>query len=251
MNDDELAYPANGERSADLTNMSLALKTLLDVQDAGERSPRLAIFYGPSGYGKTVAAAFAAAHTGAAYIQARSIWTTRSLLEAIAEEIGIPNVARTSPKILAQIVQQLTIDDRPLIIDEMDYLVKRQAVEIIRDIHESTSIGIMMIGEEGLPQKLKEWERFHNRILVATAAQPASDDDALKLRDLYCTHARVSDELALHFRARCNGVTRRIVVNLKAAQRAAIDNGLDAIDLETWGGRAVMTGDVPARRRAA
>lgn len=233
---------------AQLTNMALALQTLVDCVEAGDNSPRLGLFYGFSGYGKSVGAAFAGARTGAAYIEAKSIWTQRTLLEAIAEELGIARLDRTAPRMLRQIIEELNRSPRPLIIDEMDHLVKKQSVEIIRDIHDATSIAIMMIGEEALPGKLKEWERFDNRILIAQPAQPASEEDALKLRDHYCRRVAVADDLALMFRERCRAVTRRIVVNLQAAEREAAIDGEQRIDVRWWGNRPVRTGDIPTRR---
>jgi Cdc6-like AAA superfamily ATPase len=106
----------------------------------------MGLFYGFSGYGKSVASAFAAARTDAAYVEAKSIWTQRTLLEEIAGSLGLPPVNRSGPRILGQIIEHLGREPRPLVIDEMDYLVKRQSVEIIRDIHDATSIPILMIG---------------------------------------------------------------------------------------------------------
>lgn len=233
---------------AQLGNMALALRTLADCMEAGEHSPRMGLFYGFSGYGKTVGSAFAAARTGAAYIEARSIWTQKSLLEAIAEELALTKPDRTGPRMLRQIIEELNRRPRPLIIDEMDHLVKRQMVEIIRDLHDATPIAIMMIGEESLPAKLKEWERFDNRILIAQAAQPASRDDAIKLRDHYARGVAIADDLALLFQERCKGVTRRIVVNLQTAEREAILAETTAIDRAWWGTRPIRTGDIPTRR---
>lgn len=234
---------------APLTNMSLALRTIMECEEAGSDSPRMGLFYGYSGYGKTVAASFVAARTGAAYIAAQSVWSQRSLLEAIAEELGITRLEKTAPKILRQIVDQLNHEPRALIVDETDHVVNKRSIEIIRDIHDSTQIAIMMIGEEALPAKLKEWERFDNRILIATAAQPASIADAHKLRDHYCTRVRVSDDLAELFQHRCKGITRRIVTNLRAAQRAAAEEGVGAIDRAWWGNRSILNGDLPVRRK--
>lgn len=241
-----IAVPRKG--FAPLTNMTLAMQTLVDCTEVGDESPRLGIFFGFSGYGKTVAAAFAAARSGAVYLEAKSIWTQRSLLEAIAEELGITRFERTAPRLLRQIIDEINRAPRPLIIDEMDHLVKKQMVEIIRDIHDSTSIAILMIGEEALPSKLKEWERFDNRILVATPAQPASADDALLLRDHYGFHNLIADDLAIYFAERCRGVTRRIVNNLRAAGRLAATEGVDRMDRLWWGKRPVADGEIATRR---
>lgn len=236
---------------AHLANMSLAYQTMLDCVNAGESMPRLGVLYGPSGYGKSVAAAFVAARFDAGAVEAKSIWTQRSLLAALAEALGITRVEKTGPRILDQLIDHLNQHPRPLIIDEMDYLVKKQMVDIIRDIHDATSVAILMIGEEALPAKLKEWERFDNRILIHTAAQPASDEDALKLRDCYRRKGvTVADDLALEFRRSCAGVTRRIVTNLERAQSLAINEGMMNIDLAWWGDRRVENGALPPRRRA-
>jgi len=235
---------------APLTNMSLALRTIMECEEAGpDSSTRIGLLYGFSGYGKTVSAGFVAARTGAAYVAAQSVWSQRTLLEAIAEELGITRPARTAPNLLRQIIDQLNHEPRHLIIDETDHLVNKRSVEIIRDIHDSTPIAIMLIGEEALPSKLKEWERFDNRVLIATPAQPASIADAHKLRDHYCTRVRIADDLAELFQARCKGITRRIVTNLRAAQRAAAEEGVGEIDARWWGSRPILNGDLPVRRR--
>ncbi|WP_207214001.1 hypothetical protein [Solidesulfovibrio carbinolicus] len=54
---------------------------------------------------------------------------------------------------------------RPLIIDEMDHVVERNAVELVRDLYEASRAAILLIGEKALPGKLAQWERFHGRIL--------------------------------------------------------------------------------------
>lgn len=236
---------------APLTNMALAYQTMMDLVNAGEGSPRLGLFYGYSGLGKTVAAAFCASEFDACYIVARSIWTQSTLLESIAAELGIAQIARTDPGRLDQIIAQLSVRPRPLIIDEMDHLVQRRSVEIIRDIHDATSCPILMIGEEALPAKLTEWERFHNRILVSTAAQPATIADARSLRDMYAPYVKINDDLLRLLIERTRGITRRIVTNLKTMQRTALDDEVTAIDREWWADRPIETGAVPVRRRVA
>lgn len=236
---------------AQLTNMSLGLKTYIDCAEAEATLPRIGILYGPSGYGKSVAMAFTAQRTNAAYIEAKRIWTQLSLLEAIAEELGITMLKRSAPRIFQQVVDQLNIEPRGLIIDEMDYLVGKQHVEIIRDIHDSTRVPILLVGEEALPSKLQAWERFHNRILVFTPAQKATVEDARKLRDHYSPRIQIADDLVARIVQVCGGVTRRIVVNLKAVERAAMEAGETAIDLSWWADRPFSTGEAPARRLAA
>jgi DNA transposition AAA+ family ATPase len=235
---------------ARLRNMDLAMQTLLDLVDAGEGSPRIGLFYGPSGYGKTFATAFCGATQDAAYIEANPLLTKKSLLDAIALELGIARPERTTQKLFDQIVQSLTTQPRPLVFDEADYLLKLTLIEIVRAIGDRTMVPVLLVGEEALPQRLREWERVHNRVLVATAALPSDLDDGLKLRDAYCRRVQIADDLVGLFVERTRGVTRRVVVNLQAAERAAMAEGALMIDRAWWGDRPVSTGDVPLRRRS-
>lgn len=235
---------------AQLTNMRLGLATMMRCQEAPQGSPRIGLLYGPSGYGKSVAAATIAARFNAAYVVARSTWSQKSMLRAIAMDLGITRLGRTADELLDQIIEQLLIAPQPVIVDETDYVVHRKNVEIIRDIHDHAQVPLMLIGEEALPAKLKDWERFDNRVLVATPAQPSNLADACLLRDYYCTRVRIADDLVDAIVGATKGVTRRIVTNLQEVQAQTILNGQKSIDREGWGTRPFSTGDVPIRRAA-
>lgn len=235
--------------SAKTLNMALAFDTMGAVARAEAGVPRMCLFYGPSGYGKSTVCSHVAAMYDAAYVEARSVWTGKTFLEKLAADLGISHIRRTASTIMDQIIEALAHAPRPIVIDEMDHLVKKQSVDMIRDIYDATGVPIMMVGEEALPAKLKEWERFDNRILKATAAQPSSLDDGRLLRDLYVQRVRLDDDLVDHFTRECRGIARRIVVNLQEAQRVAVDEiGAMQIGLASWGNRPVINGDLPLRR---
>lgn len=237
-------------RWAATSNMSLALATLQAAIDAPQPLPRLSTFTGPSGFGKTVAAAAAAARTNAAYLRCESIWTQKTILEKLAIELGIVHVEKTATRIMDQIKNRLDDDPVPLVLDETDNIVAKKSVEIIRDIADATDIAILMIGEEAMPARLKEWERFDNRIISAGLAQPCSLEDGLLLRDVYRGRVDIADDLVEHFVRECRGVTRRVCVNLHDAQRVAVEE-LETlrIDRVGWGARPVRNGEVPRRPR--
>jgi SpoVK/Ycf46/Vps4 family AAA+-type ATPase len=232
------------------SNMALAANTMAAAINAAEGVPRMVLFYGPSGWGKTVVCSHVAAVTDAAYLKASSVWTGKTFLEKLAQEVGVIHLKKTASGIMDQIIEAVSKRPCPIIIDEMDHLVKKQSVELIRDIYDATDMPIMMVGEEALPAKLKEWERFDNRILEATPAEPASIADGRLLRDLYGRKVKLADDLVDHFTNQCDGVTRRIVSNLQRAQQVAIDElGVVELDLSLWGNRHVMNGDLPGRRK--
>lgn len=238
-------------KKAQTQNMALCLKALMECREAEDGLPRLGLFYGPSGYGKSVAAAFCTATSGAAYVEAQSTWTQRAFLEAVARELGLVRLERVLHNLSRQIIETLLAEPRPIIIDEMDYIVKRGYVDLIRDFHDAAGVPILMIGEEQMPALLRKWERVDNRVLIRVAAQPCSQADARALRDVYCRKVSVADDLVGYFVERCKGVTRRVVTNIVNAQRYAIEDNTLMADRAWWGDRPVITNDMPALRRLA
>src|SRR3569832_1095946 len=130
--------------AAPITNVSLCGEAHL---------PGIAVFCGQSGYGKSTAAAYWANKQRAYFVQVKSVWTRKAFLLAILKEMGI-TPARTLYEMADQVSEQLVLSGRPLIIDEMDYIVDYNAVELIRDLHESSNDAILLLGEERLPDKL-------------------------------------------------------------------------------------------------
>ncbi len=236
---------------AALGNMTRALDTMNAAIQAPEGAPRMCVFFGQSGVGKTVGAAYVTATTNSVYLLARSVWTRRAFLEALARELGLVRLERTATRLMDQIVEQLQAHPRPLLLDEMDHLARNQITEVIRDIYDATDVPVMMIGEEELPAKLKQWQRFDNRLIAMTQAMPATIEDGRMLRDCYCRRVKVSDDLADYFTERCEGITRRIIVNLQRASSVAVDElGTTQIDRKAWANRAVMNGDLPVIHHA-
>tara|TARA_Y100001934_G_C12175665_1_gene688890 strand:- start:625 stop:1032 length:408 start_codon:yes stop_codon:yes gene_type:complete len=133
-------------------------------------------------------------------------------------------------------------------IDEMDHIVERNNVELIRDIYEASQAPILLIGEEQLPTKLKKWERFHGRVLAWVPAQPVTLDDARKLVSIYAPAINVTDDLLDMLVDLSAGSVRRIAVNLELINETAIAEGIDEASRDTWGRRELYTGEAPKRR---
>lgn len=211
--------------------------------------PGMAVLYGPAGYGKTTAALAIANETRAYFVQMRSAWSRKSILEKILLEMGA-RPAGTIPHMLDQVCEQLAASGRMLMIDEFDYCVRNDnMIELIRDIYEGSQATLLLLGEEMLPQKLKKWERFHSRILSWIPAQPVSLQDAAALAPIYCPLVHVADDLLDHLVRSASGSVRRVSVNLASINEAAAVEGWDVVTRATWGSRPVYTGEAP--RRAA
>ncbi|WPY94704.1 ATP-binding protein [Limimaricola variabilis] len=233
---------------APLKNVA-ALAELIDrVANRPIGLPGLGVLYGPSGFGKSMAAIYCTNRFHAVTVQIKSVWTRKKLCEAILAEMGIPK-ASTVSDMLDQISEQLAISDVPLIIDEADFLVQRKMIEIIRDIYEGSQAPVILIGEELLPQKLREWERVHNRVLDWVPAEPADMSDVAHLTRLYASGVEVTKELQERLLRESHASIRRICVNLTRIAELARREGLETVGLDQWGKRPFFTGAAPEVRR--
>ncbi len=235
--------------TAPLRNVLAAAKVMERLMNRDPNMPGLGVLCGPSGLGKTQAACYCANEYRAIYVECRSYFTKKSLLLAILEEMGIVP-GKTIYDMVKQIGEQLDLSGRPLIIDEMDHIVDRNLVELVRDIYEVSNAAILMIGEERFPAKLKRWERFHNRVLVWQRAEPADLADTRKLAKIYSPDVEIADDLLKTILTKTQGCARRITVNLNDVREFARDAGMKRIDLPTWGDRPLYLGEAPARRLA-
>lgn len=232
---------------AALGNVARAEYAVQRAMAAPRHLPRMLCFYGRSGYGKTSAAAYLRAKHRAYYVECKSTWTRKKLLEDILKDMGIIP-PKTIYDMCDQVCQQLATSGRPLIIDEMDFLVEKSAVEIVRDIYDGSKGVVMIIGEECLPSKLQRWERFHGRILEWTKAEPADLDDAMVLAEFYCRRVPADEEAVAHIHGLAKGSVRRICVNLELVQERALSMGLDHITMDVLRGVTLYTGAAPVGR---
>lgn len=232
---------------ADIANIGLCDVALEKAIERTSSLPGMVCLYGPSGFGKSVAATYVANRRRAYYVQAKSVWTKKHTLTAILAEMGM-RPAATIPEMLDQAAQELAMSGRPLIVDEMDHLVEKNAVELIRDLYEASQSPILLIGEEQLPNKLKKWERFHGRVLSWVPAQPVTLADVRKLVPMYVGDVQIEDDLLAHLVDISGGSVRRVVVNLEMIQDTALTSGWESVTRDVWGKTPLYTGEAPKRR---
>lgn len=233
---------------APLANIAVAERAISRALGRGLHQPGLVVMHGPSGYGKSMAAAWVTARNRAYYVQASDFWTKKAMLKDMCRALGLQfKPGDTVDEMAKTVAAQLEQSGRPLVIDEFDYVVEKNLVEAIRSLYEGSKAAILIIGEEALPQKLKKWERFHGRILDWFPAEPASLADARELARLYCPHVTVADDLLQKLVDKTRSSARRISTNLETIQEEALGSGWDSVDLAMWGTRMIHTGEPPRR----
>lgn len=231
-----------------LRNVALLTTLIKRVNQRSFGLPGMATFYGPTGFGKTFAACHAAMAMDAIHVSIQKLWTKKTLLTAILTELSlVPK--KTMAEMMMQVNEGLAIAGRPLIIDEADYAVERGMIEIIRDFHDGSSVPVILIGMELLPQKLKKWELVDGRMLEWTGAEPADLRDVQMLAKVYAPGIRIDDALLQRILVENNGSVRRICTDLAHVLEQANLQGVRSMTLDAWGDAPFLRGDAPAPRK--
>ena len=237
---------------------TLPVKNVLRLSTAGEQLvkrasgvPAIGVIYGATGYGKTTAVDWYCNKTQAVYVRARASWTPASMVGSIAKELRLPP-GGSCDNLVEKIIERLSFSNRPLFIDEADYVVdSKKMTEMLRDIHDVATVPVVLIGMAKILQKLQAREQFTGRILKSVEFFPLDMDDARKVAKL--CEVEIREDLLVKVHADAKGACRNIIVSLSEAERIAQARGLNAIGLAELGGKAtkLFTGAAPAPAIAA
>lgn len=231
-----------------LRNVSALAALIRRLEDRAFGLPGMGTFYGPTGYGKTYAACHAAVALDAIHVSVQKLWTKKTLMTAILRELSI--VPRsTMAEMMMQVNEGLAIAGRPLIIDEADYAIDRGMIEIIRDFHDGSSMPVVLIGMEMLPQKLRKWELVDGRMLAWTGAEPADLRDTRLLAQIYAEGIDIDDALLAKIVSVNRGSVRRISTDLAYVLEQSRQQGVARMTLDAWGDAPFLRGEAPAPRK--
>lgn len=233
---------------APLRNVAALMGLVDQVQRRALGLPGMATFYGPSGWGKSSAVTLVANEFQAHCVQVMESSTPTDLMETIMEEMGLSKV-KGVPKMVRAVGGHLARSDRPLVLDDAQYLLQKKMIGVIRDIYECSQATIILVGEEDLPKGLTKWENVYNRMLAWEPAMPCSLEDVRLLAPIYCKGVEVDPNLLSAIVDASNGSLRRASANLARVQELSRRRGQKIATLETWGGRNFDTGQPPVRPR--
>jgi hypothetical protein len=244
---------AGAGQIAPLANIGIMEQALQRLSTRSPSDPGMMVVSGPSGYGKSVAAAWAKARHRAYYVQLDDFITKKSLLISLCKALGLEtngSAPRGTTAELADLVgAQLNGSRRTLIIDEFDFAVEKGLVMSVFSIYEKSKASIVLIGEEALPGKLKRWEKFDGRVLDTLYAEAVGLDDARTLASHKYPGFAFGDDLLAHLVEIAKGSVRRVNNNLGIIHDEALGLGWDGCDLASWGDRPLQLPDVKRRVR--
>lgn len=235
---------------APLKNVTACLDVAQRTIDQPAGVDRLGMFFGPSGYGKSKASMYLQNKVQAIYLEVFDYWTRKVFVECLLAELGVDKPRGTVASMMMQALQLLRDDPhRLLIIDEADKLVDKGFIELVRDIYKGARIPVLLVGEELLPQKLKQYERCANRVTAYGMANPCDLGDARVLAKAYQSKLEIADDLLGHIVNETKGVASRIVASLNDVAQFAHVHRVTQVGLQGYTG-TIFTGRAPTRRAA-
>ena len=218
--------------------------------------PGIAVAYGESGIGKSTGLTWlCTTKINACYVRAMQVWSPSSMLATIARELDVEPAAKLYQTI-ERIVAELSASNRPLIVDEADYVVDQtRLLNTLRDIHDQSSMPLILVGMEHFVRKLRtrsDQRQFSGRVSLEVEFKALDLADVKILATKLC-EVEVTEDLLALVHEKSQGVTRLVVVGLARIETFAKAAGLQKINRAQWGDRALnlLTAEIGTPRRRA
>jgi len=210
----------------------------LECRDPGV--PGMGLVHGETGAGKTTAVTWLMNRTNAIYVRAAATWTPSAMLGKIMNELGSEALARGASAMVDFITNAMAQDQRPLFVDEADYLLTNlKMLETLRDIHDISGMPVLLIGMKGIEKRLAARKQLLGRISQWVEFLACDREDAATLARTVC-EVEVSPELMDTVHNEARGSMRSMVVGLSRIESFAKAQGLASIDSAQWGNRKLF-----------
>lgn len=233
---------------SNIARLSAAANALLNRAPG---MPGMGIVEGPTGFGKSTGIAWIATKTRGVFVRAQSMSTPTSLLSSICKELGIAKRAGNVDAV-DDIVLKLGESNRPLFIDEADYLAKKTSlIEMLRDIHDLASVPVVLIGMHGFKRKISYLQQLTGRVAQSVDFQPATIEDAQALAQ-ELAEVKIGADLVRKLHAETRGSVRLFVNGLNSIEQFAKSNGKEFIAIEHWpANKEFFVGEAPVLKKAS
>lgn len=230
---------------AQVKNVAALQAAFQSLADRDFGVPGLGLVYGETGAGKTTAITWLVNRTRGVYVRGKAAWTPNAMLSDIMIELGAAPLHNGGAAMVRHITNVLAESNRPLFVDEADYLTGNvRMLETLRDIHDVSGMPVVLIGMSGIERKLVHRKQFVGRVSQWVEFAPADLEDARILCSTVC-EVEIDDELLHQVHAESKGSVRLMVVGLSRIEAAARANGWSTVTAEQWGNRRLFLANAP------
>lgn len=203
--------------------------------------PGMGLVHGYTGAGKTTAITWLVNRTRGVYVRATSGWTPASMLGRIMVELGAEPLHKRA-SMLDFIAAQLAQQQRPLFVDECDYLLRHAAMlDGLRDIHDLSGAPVVMVGMQGIDRRLVHKPQLSRRISHWVEFLPSDLEDARTLADTVC-EVQLDDDLVARIHAEAKGSIGLMSVGMSRVEALAKANSWKLMTDAHWGDRKLFLG---------
>lgn len=217
--------------------------------------PGIAVAHGDSGIGKSTGLTWlSTTKLNACYVRAMQVWSPSSMLYAIARELDV-EPTRSLSATIELIVGELSRTNRPLIVDEADYVVDQaRLLNTLRDLHDLSTMPLILVGMADFVRKLRtrtDQRQFAGRVALDLEFKPLDLAD-VEILAKTLAEVEISEDLLALLHEKSQGITRLVCVGLARIETFAKHGGIRKIGRTQWGDRALnlVTADVKPRRAA-
>ena len=144
-------------------NVKNFVSLMEEVKQLPNNIPKIILVYGEYGLGKSETIKWWTFKNDCIYVRANQGMTSRWLLSEIAEELGEEAFWHIQDT-FNLVEQKLKQNPKPLIIDEVDYLVNNNVIEVLRDLHDRTGCPMILVGMVNIDKKLSRYPHLKDRI---------------------------------------------------------------------------------------
>jgi len=218
-------------------NFKRLISAVSRMMEAPPGSPRIGLFVGPVGLGKTQAVDRLVVDLGAAYVSAARVWTPNSMLRDILAALGerpgwgAAECLKLAAAALRERAPKSSQGHGLLVVDEGDYLARGvrppdtpKLLDTVRDLHDRSGAPVLLVGMEELARTLGTFKQFKDRVLLVEEAQPAGVPEVLALASHACD-LKLESRVAVELVRATGGNLRQLTIFLERLERMARANG--------------------------
>lgn len=237
---------------ASIATFDLVAATLEQLTNRRMGMDGVGVLYGPSGWGKTFSSNTLAIETRAYFVQMKAVWTKKTFLQKILDEMKVSYDYRCSiSDLFDSVTTQLASSRRILILDEFNRAIEKPILaQITRELFDSTQTPILLVGEEQLPNALSkpQFKQLYRRVAAWAEAKDVTVDDANKLIPIYCPGIAFDDDAIEALVAFSKGSVSSVVKCFNQLHEHCLTLGIDSVNLPALQKIALPSASHPKRR---
>ena len=208
-------------------NVKKFVALMEEVKQIPANIPKIVLVFGEYGLGKSETIKWWTFKNDCIYVRANQGMTSKWLLSEIAEELGEEAFWHIQDT-FNLVEQKLKQNPKPLIIDEVDYLVTNNVIEILRDLHDRTGCPMILVGMVNIDKKLSRYPHLKDRIYKAFKFEPYDKQDIKQILS-ELSEIQITND-GLEYLATRHNQLRQIVKLINKIEKLAKTNELTELN---------------------